>query len=144
MLEMPGGASREAAVWYSRRAYLCIYVYELDDLCKEGTTTTSAGPSSSGCEASPARDEWCGVQSRRSQEQTGASCSTWGETKRGWAQACTARESAVSVNSHDSSGASRRGTPGSASNASLAGGLAEALRQRQQAMHGREEEDDEW
>lgn len=54
------------------------------------------------------------------------------------------RDSAVSMNSHDSSGASGRGTPSSVSNMSLAGGLAEALRQRQQAMHGKEEDDDEW
>ncbi|GES64890.1 myosin I MyoA/Myo5 [Aspergillus terreus] len=54
------------------------------------------------------------------------------------------RDSAVSMNSQDSSGGSGRGTPNSASNASLAGGLAEALRQRQEAMHGKQDDDDEW
>lgn len=54
------------------------------------------------------------------------------------------RDSAVSINSHDSSGASGRGTPSSVSNSSFAGGLAEALKQRQQAMHGKDDDDDEW
>ncbi|GLA86409.1 class II myosin [Aspergillus tubingensis] len=54
------------------------------------------------------------------------------------------RDSAVSMNSHDSSGGSGRGTPNSASNASLAGGLAEALKARQHAMQGHHDEDDEW
>ncbi|KAI9780028.1 MAG: class II myosin [Peltula sp. TS41687] len=39
---------------------------------------------------------------------------------------------------------SGRNTPSSSSNASLAGGLAEALRQRQSAMQGRKDEDDDW
>ena len=54
------------------------------------------------------------------------------------------RDSAVSMNSHDSSGGSGRGTPNSASNASLAGGLAEALKARQHAMQGHQDDDDEW
>ncbi|QKX55205.1 uncharacterized protein TRUGW13939_02297 [Talaromyces rugulosus] len=54
------------------------------------------------------------------------------------------RDSAVSVNSQDSSGASGRGTPNSSSNASLAGGLAEALRQRQSAMRPAQHDDDDW
>ncbi|CAI7598339.1 unnamed protein product [Penicillium pancosmium] len=54
------------------------------------------------------------------------------------------RDSAVSMNSGDSSGASGRGTPNSTSNASLAGGLAEALRARQSAMQGKHDDDDEW
>ncbi|KAJ9271952.1 hypothetical protein DTO212C5_2033 [Paecilomyces variotii] len=54
------------------------------------------------------------------------------------------RDSAVSMNSHDSSGGSGRGTPNSASNASLAGGLAEALRARQSAMQGDRDDDDDW
>ncbi|KAL4916628.1 myosin-1 [Aspergillus aurantiobrunneus] len=55
------------------------------------------------------------------------------------------RDSAVSMNSQgDSSGASGRGTPNSASNASLAGGLAEALRARQSAMQGKHDDDDDW
>ncbi|RHZ47814.1 class I myosin myoA [Aspergillus thermomutatus] len=54
------------------------------------------------------------------------------------------RDSAVSMNSHDSSGGSGRGTPNSASNASLAGGLAEALRARQHAMQGKQDDDDDW
>lgn len=55
------------------------------------------------------------------------------------------RDSAVSMNSQgDSSGASGRGTPNSASNASLAGGLAEALRARQSAMQGKQDDDDDW
>ncbi|KAF7591496.1 class II myosin [Aspergillus hancockii] len=53
------------------------------------------------------------------------------------------RDSAVSMNSHDSGG-SGRATPNSASNASLAGGLAEALRARQNAMQGKHDDDDEW
>ncbi|KAJ5218083.1 Myosin-1 [Penicillium cinerascens] len=53
------------------------------------------------------------------------------------------RDSAVSMNSGDSSGASGRGTPNSASNASLAG-LAEALRARQSAMQGKHDDEDEW
>lgn len=54
------------------------------------------------------------------------------------------RDSAVSMNSQDSSGASGRGTPNSMSNASLAGGLAEALRARQHAMQGKHDDDDDW
>ncbi|KGO78350.1 Myosin tail 2 [Penicillium italicum] len=54
------------------------------------------------------------------------------------------RDSVASVQSGDSSGASGRGTPNSASNASLAGGLAEALRARQSAMQGKHDDDDEW
>ncbi|KAH2983442.1 hypothetical protein KXV25_001813 [Aspergillus fumigatus] len=54
------------------------------------------------------------------------------------------RDSAVSMNSHDSSGGSGRGTPNSMSNASLAGGLAEALRARQHAMQGKQDDDDDW
>ncbi|KAJ5124850.1 Myosin tail 2 [Penicillium bovifimosum] len=54
------------------------------------------------------------------------------------------RDSAGSMQSGDSSGASGRGTPNSASNASLAGGLAEALRARQSAMQGKHDDDDEW
>ncbi|KAF4177792.1 hypothetical protein CNMCM7927_002952 [Aspergillus lentulus] len=54
------------------------------------------------------------------------------------------RDSAVSMNSHDSSGGSGRGTPNSTSNASLAGGLAEALRARQHAMQGKQDDDDDW
>jgi myosin I len=55
-----------------------------------------------------------------------------------------ARDSAVSMNSQDSSGGSGRATPSSVSNASLAGGLAEALRQRQSALRGSQEDDDDW
>lgn len=47
------------------------------------------------------------------------------------------RDSAVSMNSQDSSGGSGRATPNS-----LAGGLAEALRQRQSAMQGKKDDDD--
>ncbi|EFR05346.1 myosin-1 [Nannizzia gypsea CBS 118893] len=54
------------------------------------------------------------------------------------------RDSAVSMNSQDSSGASGRATPNSMNNASLAGGLAEALRQRQSAMQGKNNDDDDW
>lgn len=54
------------------------------------------------------------------------------------------RDSTASMNSADSSGASGRGTPSSASNASLAGGLAEALRARQSAMQGKQEDEDDW
>lgn len=54
------------------------------------------------------------------------------------------RDSAVSMNSHDSSGGSGRGTPNSSSNVSFAGGLAEALRARQSAMHEQQEDDDDW
>jgi myosin-1 len=54
------------------------------------------------------------------------------------------RDSAVSINSYDSSGGSGRATPNSSSNASLAGGLAEALRQRQSALRGSQEEEDDW
>uniref|UniRef100_A0A093VIM3 Myosin-1 n=1 Tax=Talaromyces marneffei PM1 TaxID=1077442 RepID=A0A093VIM3_TALMA len=55
------------------------------------------------------------------------------------------RDSAVSINSQDSSGgASGRATPNSSSNASLAGGLAEILRQRQSAMRPSNEEEDDW
>nr|AAA67877.1 myosin I heavy chain [Aspergillus nidulans] len=55
------------------------------------------------------------------------------------------RDSAVSMNSQgDSSGASGRGTPSSVSNACLAGGLAEALRRRQSAMQGKQDDDDDW
>ncbi|KAH8429801.1 class I myosin myoA [Aspergillus melleus] len=52
------------------------------------------------------------------------------------------RDSAVSMQSQDSSGGSGRATPNSASNASLAGGLAEALRARQNAMQGKHQQDD--
>jgi len=55
-----------------------------------------------------------------------------------------ARDSAVSINSQGSSGGSGRATPSSVSNASLAGGLAEALRQRQSALRGTQDEDDDW
>ncbi|PGH26760.1 myosin-1 [Polytolypa hystricis UAMH7299] len=55
------------------------------------------------------------------------------------------RDSAVSMNSsRDSSGGSGRATPNSISNSSLAGGLAEALRARQNAMHGKQQDDDDW
>lgn len=54
------------------------------------------------------------------------------------------RDSAVSINSQDSSEASGRGTPNSSSNASLAGGLAEILRQRQSAMRPANEDEDDW
>ncbi|KAJ5566472.1 hypothetical protein N7535_008110 [Penicillium sp. DV-2018c] len=54
------------------------------------------------------------------------------------------RDSAGSMQSGDSSGASGHGTPNSTSNASLAGGLAEALRARQNAMQGKHDDDDEW
>jgi len=54
------------------------------------------------------------------------------------------RDSTMSMKSGDSSGASGRGTPNSASNVSLAGGLAEALRARQSAMQGKNDDDDEW
>ncbi|KAJ5455586.1 Myosin-1 [Penicillium daleae] len=54
------------------------------------------------------------------------------------------RDSTLSMNSGDSSGASGRGTPNSTSNASLAGNLAEALRARQSAMQGKHDDDDEW
>jgi len=47
------------------------------------------------------------------------------------------------MNSQDSSGGSGRATPNSM-NASLAGGLAEALRQRQSAMQGNKDDDDDW
>ncbi|KAL1993236.1 hypothetical protein VTN49DRAFT_3185 [Thermomyces lanuginosus] len=54
--------------------------------------------------------------------------------------AAPARDSAVSMNSQDSSGGSGRATPNS-----LAGGLADALRQRQSAMRGgNDDDDDEW
>lgn len=52
------------------------------------------------------------------------------------------RDSAVSMEAQESN--SGRATPSSASNASLAGGLAEALRARQSAMRGKQDEDDEW
>lgn len=52
------------------------------------------------------------------------------------------RDSAVSMNAQESN--SGRATPSSASNASLAGGLAEALRARQNAMQGKQDDDDEW
>jgi myosin I len=58
--------------------------------------------------------------------------------------ALPARDSAVSINSYDSSGGSGRATPNSSLNASLAGGLAEALRQRQSATRGNQDEDDDW
>lgn len=48
------------------------------------------------------------------------------------------RDSAVSMNQESNSG---RATP---TNASLAGGLAEALRARQSAMRGKQDDDDEW
>ena len=54
------------------------------------------------------------------------------------------RDSAVSLNAQESPANSGRGTPSSASNASLAGGLAEALRARQSAMRGKQDDDDEW
>lgn len=54
------------------------------------------------------------------------------------------RDSTVSINSQDSSGASGRATPNSSSNASLAGGLAEILRQRQSVMRPSHEEEDDW
>ncbi|KAJ6172513.1 Myosin-1 [Penicillium chermesinum] len=54
------------------------------------------------------------------------------------------RDSAVSMNSNDSSGQVDVGPPSSASNASLAGGLAEALRARQSAMQGNHDDDDDW
>ena len=57
------------------------------------------------------------------------------------------RDSAVSMNSNsqqDSSGASGRATPSSMNSASFAGGLAEALRARQSAMHGKQDDDDDW
>jgi myosin-1 len=50
-----------------------------------------------------------------------------------------ARDSGVSINSQGSSGGSGR-----VSNASLAGGLAEALRQRQSALRGTQDDDDDW
>lgn len=52
------------------------------------------------------------------------------------------RDSAVSMEAQESN--SGRATPSNASNASLAGGLAEALRARQSAMRGKQDEDDEW
>ncbi|EDN10361.1 conserved hypothetical protein [Histoplasma mississippiense (nom. inval.)] len=52
------------------------------------------------------------------------------------------RDSAVSMNSHDSSGGSGRATPNSMNSASFAGGLAEALRQRQSAM--KPQDGDDW
>lgn len=58
--------------------------------------------------------------------------------------AAAQRDSAVSMNSPNSSGGSGRATPNSMNNPSLAGGLAEALRQRQHAMQGKQEEDDDW
>ncbi|KAI9698497.1 MAG: class II myosin [Candelina mexicana] len=51
----------------------------------------------------------------------------------------TARDSGINMN--DSSG---RSTPNENGGVSLAGGLAEALRQRQSAMQGRKDDDDEW
>ena len=59
------------------------------------------------------------------------------------------RDSAVSMNSgtnsqQDSSGGSGRATPSSMNSASFAGGLAEALRARQSAMHGKQDDDDDW
>ncbi|WEW59305.1 class II myosin [Emydomyces testavorans] len=58
--------------------------------------------------------------------------------------AAAPRDSAVSMNSHESSNGSGRATPSSMSNASLAGGLAEALRARQSAMQGKAHDDDDW
>jgi len=56
-----------------------------------------------------------------------------------------ARDSAVSMNSTDSGGGgSGRATPNSIGNVSLAGGLAEALRARQNATQGRKDDDDDW
>ncbi|PGH33041.1 myosin-1 [[Emmonsia] crescens] len=52
------------------------------------------------------------------------------------------RDSAVSMNSQDSSGGSGRATPNSINSANFAGGLAEALRQRQSAM--KPQDDDDW
>ncbi|KAI9835745.1 MAG: hypothetical protein M1819_001923 [Sarea resinae] len=54
------------------------------------------------------------------------------------------RDSGMSVGMADGSDASGRGTPNSSSNISLAGGLAEALRQRQSAMQGQKDDDDDW
>ncbi|KAK2745871.1 class II myosin [Myotisia sp. PD_48] len=51
----------------------------------------------------------------------------------------SARDSTVSTASNDSPSGSGRATPNS-----LAGGLAEALRQRQSAMQGKKQEDDDW
>ncbi|KMU86702.1 myosin I myoA [Coccidioides immitis H538.4] len=48
------------------------------------------------------------------------------------------------MNSHESPAGSGRATPSSLSNASIAGGLAEALRARQSAMQGKEQDDDDW
>ena len=53
------------------------------------------------------------------------------------------RDSAVSL-STGSGTDSGRATPNSVGGGSLAGGLAEALRARQSAMHKREDEDDDW
>lgn len=52
------------------------------------------------------------------------------------------RDSAVSMDAQESN--SGRGTPNNASSASLAGGLAEALRARQSAMRGKQEDEDDW
>ncbi|TPX22183.1 class II myosin [Coccidioides immitis] len=60
------------------------------------------------------------------------------------APAAAPRDSAVSMNSHESPAGSGRATPSSLSNASIAGGLAEALRARQSAMQGKEQDDDDW
>ncbi|OJJ46140.1 hypothetical protein ASPZODRAFT_133139 [Penicilliopsis zonata CBS 506.65] len=64
--------------------------------------------------------------------------------KAGAAGSPAPRDSAVSMNSHDSSGGSGRATPNSTSNFSMASGLAKALKERQNAMQGKQEEDDEW
>ncbi|MCJ1359883.1 MAG: class II myosin [Icmadophila ericetorum] len=60
--------------------------------------------------------------------------------------ALTPRDSAVSfsLGSENGGSASGRGTPDSARTASLAGGLAEALKARQASMQGREHEEEDW
>ncbi|KAI9741079.1 MAG: class II myosin [Cirrosporium novae-zelandiae] len=55
-----------------------------------------------------------------------------------------ARDSAVSMGSGGSTNGSGRETPVGGGNASLAGGLAEALRARQNKMKGQDDDDDEW
>lgn len=52
------------------------------------------------------------------------------------------RDSAVSLNSQNSSGESGRATPNSTNSSSFAGGLAEALRARQHATQGKQQQDD--
>ncbi|KAI2087588.1 class II myosin [Ophidiomyces ophidiicola] len=58
--------------------------------------------------------------------------------------AAAPRDSAVSMNSHETPDASGRATPSSMNSTSLAGGLAEALRARQNAMQGKNRDDDDW